>query len=71
MADCNSGFAMDATGNCVSCPTGKYCPGGDAKINPLNQAYNCSEGLATKFAGAKSVAQVHIYLHYIRSAKAQ
>eukprot|EP00775_Hariotina_reticulata_P003781 gene3781-4040_t len=48
---------MDASGNCVSCPFGKYCPGGDAKINPLSQAYDCGEGLATKFAGAKSIAQ--------------
>lgn len=57
-ADCAPGLARNEAGACEACPIGKFCIGGDAKVNPTNAADNCPPGLQTTFAGAKSMAQV-------------
>lgn len=60
-SDCSPGLAFNSTDTstamCTVCPSGQYCVGGD-KNNPSNAATNCTTGLTTKFAGAKSEAQV-------------
>ncbi|KAF6264065.1 hypothetical protein COO60DRAFT_1663488 [Scenedesmus sp. NREL 46B-D3] len=57
---------MDGNGQCNPCTLGSYCPGGDAKVNPNNQATACPSGLATTFAGAKSQAQCFTQAGYGR-----
>lgn len=56
-ADCAPGSAFNASSWCSACQSGKFCPGGDAKVNPSNAALDCPAGLETRFAGAKSQAQ--------------
>ncbi|KAF6264077.1 hypothetical protein COO60DRAFT_1634747 [Scenedesmus sp. NREL 46B-D3] len=48
---------MDDNDECVPCPLGKYCPGGNAAANPDNLPLDCPEGLLTTFTGAKSQGQ--------------
>lgn len=59
-ADCAPGLYLNGTlgegGWCASCPPGQYCLGGSGKA-PTSPATDCPDGLATKFAGAKSQQQ--------------
>lgn len=62
---------MDVNKVCQTCTLGKYCLGGDAKINPNNTESDCPGGLQTIFAGAKSQAQCFTKAGYGRTATKQ
>ena len=71
--DCAAGLYLngtqaDATSTCLSCPSGKFCLGGNGRTNANSEASDCPAGLLTRFAGAKSSAQCFTVAGYGRRA---